>query len=110
MSTLKQLAALGRIADLMLDQRLQVLLRAQDARTATKDRIAALEQPQDLDACSLQASVQAQMLYQAWADMRRKDLNLVLAKQTVKVMEVESDARLAFGKQSALRQLQDKWR
>lgn len=106
MKAAKKLEALGRIADAVLDQRLHVLKCAQLARNATKEKILALEQPHDRDTCSLQASARAALLYQAWADIRRKELNLVLARQTVIAMETEADARLAFSRHSALRQLQ----
>jgi hypothetical protein len=105
MTIAKRLEGLARIADLVLDQRLQALQRAQQARNATREKIQALDQPWEMDEHALQASVRAAFLYQTWADLRRKDLNLVLAKQTVVVLETEADARLSFSRHAALEQL-----
>jgi hypothetical protein len=46
--------------------------------------------------------------YQHWADLRRAEINLVLARQTVDWMEARGAAQSAFGRAEVLRQLQIK--
>jgi hypothetical protein len=105
MTLAKKLGPLQQIADVILDQRLLALRAANAARQDTQKKIASLEVPGCWDACSLQSSAKAEMLYQAWADTRRKDLNLHLAKQTVVKIEAEDAARLAFSRHAALSKL-----
>jgi hypothetical protein len=106
MTLAKQLGALGQIADIMLDQRLLALRVANTARTDTQNKLAALDVAATWQDCSLQSSARAEMLYQSWADARRKELNLNLARQTVTKMQAEEAARLAFSRQTALQKLQ----
>jgi hypothetical protein len=105
MTVSSKINALQQIADVMLDQRLLALRAANTARTETEMKIAALEVPGGWEDCSLQAAGRAELLYQAWADARRKDLNLNLARQTVAKMEAEDAARLAFARHTALQKL-----
>ncbi|NJM81760.1 MAG: hypothetical protein HC844_04030 [Tabrizicola sp.] len=42
------------------------------------------------------------MTYQRWADLRRMELNDVIARQTVTWIEAQAEARLAFGRNQAL--------
>lgn len=105
MTTTKKLEPLRQIADVILDQRLLALRAANAARHDTERKIASLEVLGGWDDCALQSSAKAEMLYQAWADVRRRDLNLQLAKQTVTKIEAEDAARLAFSRQTALAKL-----
>jgi hypothetical protein len=89
----------------VLDQRLSGLRHAQAQRDETRHRLAALDQPEVWDECSLQSSARAAMLYQAWADARRRELNLNLARQTIKVINAEEASREAFGRQVALKRI-----
>jgi hypothetical protein len=43
--------------------------------------------------------------YQLWADRRRSDLNTVLSRQTADWLNAQQDARLAFGRFEALREV-----
>ena len=45
------------------------------------------------------------MRYQLWADQRRSDINLTLARQTVTWTEARQDAARAFGRDQALNRL-----
>lgn len=106
MTVSKQLCDLKQLSDLMLDQRLLALRRAQTARVETQDRIAALDLPDFPAGCSLATAAHAALLYQTWAELRRKDLNLTLARQTVTEIEAKDAARTAFSKQRVLTNLQ----
>jgi hypothetical protein len=108
MTVSKQLDELRQLSDLMLDQRLLALRGAQAARIETQDRIAALDLPDFADGCALAIAARAALLYQTWADVRRKDLNLTLARQTVAEIEAKDAARTAFSKQRVLASLQDR--
>jgi hypothetical protein len=100
-----RLQALERIAALLCDQKLLALQQANAARDLTRSRIADLAASPALNDCNLKAAYQAEALYQAWADERRRMLNLQLARQTVAVIQAEDAARGAFGRSIALNKL-----
>lgn len=108
MTVEKRLASLGQITGIILDQRLMVLQAAQTARAATKTKIAALDRAQAPNDLSFAATERAQLLYHAWADRRRSQLNQTLAQQTVVAMECESAAREAFSRNAVLSGLRDR--
>jgi hypothetical protein len=103
--TKARIDALQQIAALVLDQHLSDLRQANARRDETRRKLAALDQKGGWADCSLQASAKAAMLYQAWADVRRRELNQNLARQTVAVMSAEDASRLAFGRHSVLNAL-----
>jgi hypothetical protein len=45
------------------------------------------------------------LAYDRWADVRRSELNLVIARQTVDWMEARTQAQTAFGRVQALQGL-----
>ncbi len=100
----RDLAALGRIANLLRDLRLSDLSQARAARQASLDRLADLE---PLPALDLDPAAEAQIAlrYQIWADQRRAEIEPVLASQTVRVAETTRQAREAVGKAEVLRKL-----
>lgn len=65
-------------------------------------QIAALDLPQAPTDLGLAASGQVALRYQQWADLRRSELNTVLARQTAEWLAAREEARLAFGKTEAL--------
>lgn len=103
MSQKQQLAKLQQIAGLMLDSRLAALQTAARAKAESEAQLAglavAMAAPADISAV---AAERAALTYQRWADARRAELNLVLARQTVAWMEARDAARVAFGKTEAL--------
>jgi hypothetical protein len=102
MTTREKMQALGNISALALDQRLAALRQAQAMRQAIVDRIAALElAPVDTN-LSLAAAQKAEVYYQMWADERRKQLNLSLARTTAVVLQAEAEARHVFARNSVL--------
>ncbi|SEM46830.1 hypothetical protein SAMN04488103_101233 [Gemmobacter aquatilis] len=104
-----KLRALQGIAALMKDQRLAQLHQAAEARAKTLARLDGLAVPAAVD-LPLVSAAQVTLGYQRWADLRRSELNLMLARQTADWMERQAEARLAFGKADALGQLAEKRR
>jgi hypothetical protein len=102
MTQQKQIAALGVITTLVLDQQLSVLRAAQAQRAIIRDRLAALDCPAVTDGLTLAAAERADVAYQAWADQRRMQLNLQLAQQNVRVIQAETAARTAFAKDAVI--------
>lgn len=98
---LKQLATLS---DLIRDRALEDLRRAAAERDMTKAHLAGLAV---LPATGLSplAAARAAQAYQQWADERRRQLNIQLARQTVTVMQRQADARQAFGRAEVLHRL-----
>lgn len=103
MSRNPQIERLGQIADLLFDSRLAVLQAAARAKLETETQLAALmTPPAEATQVSEIASALAGLSYQRWADARRADLNMRLARQTVAWAEARDSAREAFGKKQAL--------
>lgn len=98
----QQIARLGALTDLMLDARLVDLRAAAAARDASLDRLADLARPPSAADLPDLAAVDVEMRYQRWADQRRAEVNLILARQTVAWLEARQAATLAFGKSQAL--------
>jgi hypothetical protein len=48
------------------------------------------------------------VLYERWAEARRAEINLTLARQTAEWIEARDAARQAFGRADALRRLSDR--
>lgn len=104
MSDRQTAARLAALADLVLQDRLAKLRRAATARTATQAQIAALaEAPAEgLDPV---AAARQSLQYQLWADARRQELNLVLARQTAQWMAEQMTATQAFGRAQVAAQI-----
>lgn len=103
-----RLANLKALAEMVRDQKLAKLQVCAAARAATLNRLADLR-PAEADPAESIAAVQARLRYEHWADLRRAEMNVVLARQTVQWMEAREDARTTFGRAEVLRQLQAKW-
>jgi hypothetical protein len=87
---------------LLLDHRLSGLRAAADRREKSRMQIAALDmaaEPADLPTV---AAGQVALRYQLWADVRRSELNTVLARQTAEWLTARDEARQAFGRAEAL--------
>lgn len=103
MTRASDVAALQKLARLLLDHRLFRLRAAADRREQSRMQIVALDrvaEPSDLPPV---AATQVLLHYELWADARRSELNTVLARQTAEWMSAQDDARLAFGRAEALR-------
>ena len=103
MNQKQQLAKLQQIAGLLLDSRLAALQTAARAKAESEAQLTGLADFVVASAdISTVAAEKAALTYQRWADTRRVELNLLLARQTVAWMEARDAARVAFGKTEAL--------
>jgi hypothetical protein len=103
MTRAKDILALQGVARLILDHRLTALRAAADRREQSRMKVAALDRtavPADLPPI---AAGQVALRYELWADARRSELNMVLARQTADWMAARDEAREAFGRAEALR-------
>jgi hypothetical protein len=100
-----RIRAIAQVNELALDQRLHALKLARTATTSTQAHIAALEMTDFDTGCSVMATAQVALLYEVWSEERRKQLNLLLARQKVIEMEADAAARIAFSKKIALQGL-----
>ena len=100
----KSLPRLQALSDLILDQKLAVLQACAAERNATIQRLLDLTpgQPQTLGTI---ADAQTMLRYESWADARRAEINLILARQTAEWMEARRRAELAFGRANVLHRL-----
>lgn len=99
----QQLTKLAQLSNLLLDSRLATLHTAVQAKQESETQLAGLMSPAPLaeDIPEI-AGALATLSYQRWADARRTELNLLLARQTVTWIEARDHAREAFGKKQTL--------
>ena len=105
MSQAKDLKRLAEVAQLMLDHRLGQLHGAAAELERSRMQLAAINEagrPADLEPVT---AGRVALTYDRWADQRRADLNLVIARQTVDWMEAKDEAQRAFGRVQALQGL-----
>ncbi len=99
-----KLAQLRRLSDMVFDAQQLRLSAAARSRQESLDLLASLATPpaQDLDPLT---AARADLRYQLWADQRRAEINLNLARQTAAWHEAQVETRHAFGRTEALRLL-----
>jgi hypothetical protein len=107
MTSSHNLDRLQKVSNMLLDQKLAKLQSCAAARNTSLQRL------QDLTATTASdleplALARSNLRYEMWADARRADLNLVLARQTAEWLEARSRAERAFGRAEVLRQFQKK--
>lgn len=102
-----RLSRLEQISDLMFDLRLKDLKKAAEARNASLDRLEGLAAAPAVGLDPI-TSARTDLLYQRWADQRRSDINLVLARQTADWLDSQDKARHAFGRVQVLRRFTDR--
>lgn len=103
MTRTDQMKRMEEVAGLLFDSRLTDLKHAARARAETEARLAGLAAPDAPDGgLSRVAAELAALNYQRWADVRRAELNQILARQTATWIDARDAARLAFGKTQAL--------
>lgn len=104
MTARKNLEKLSRIAQLVLDMKLAELQAASTARQDSLNLLAGLSATpaEDIDAV---AAAKTELLYLRWADRRRAEINIVLARQTADWMQKQQAARHSFGQAEVLRNL-----
>lgn len=105
MSKASDMTRLAEVAQLMLDHRLGKLHSAATELERSRMQMAALareSRPEDLDPVTAE---KVALTYDRWADQRRAELNLVIARQTAQWMEARGEAQTAFGRVQALQGL-----
>ena len=98
----KELSRLAELAQLMLDHRLGQLRTTADQLDQSRKQLGAINQaaqPADLDPVT---AVKVGLGYERWADVRRAELNLIIARQTATWLEARGAAQTAFGRVQAL--------
>lgn len=103
-----KLAQLQQVSQLMLDVRLLALDRAAKARQASLDHLADLNKPATTTDLNPIVAGEVAMRYENWADHRRSEINVVLARQTADWAEARQDAALAFGRNAVIGKLRDR--
>jgi hypothetical protein len=100
----KNLRRLKALSDLILNQHLADLRACAAARNQSLQRLRDLvvEPDDQLGPC---ASAAAAFQYERWAELRRSELNILLARQTVAWIEARKAAEIAFGRLEVLRKL-----
>jgi hypothetical protein len=105
MSRSRDLARLADLAQLMLDHRLGQLRQTADQLEQSRMQLTAVNQaaaPANLDPLM---SARVGLDYDRWADVRRAELNLVIARRTATWLEARGEAQTAFGRVQALQGL-----
>ena len=105
MTDRSRMVQLNILSQLVLDTKLMCLRQAALARQQSLDLLAELDLPQaETDLAPVKAGEIA-MRYQLWADQRRSEINLNLARQTATWTEARHEATRAFGRDQALTRL-----
>ncbi|WP_333816087.1 hypothetical protein [Tabrizicola sp.] len=105
----KDLRRLAEVAQLMLDHRLGRLRAAaaelERSRMQLASVNAAARSAEELEPVTAE---RVAMAYDRWADVRRSELNLVIARQTAHWLEARGEAQTAFGRVQALQGLAER--
>lgn len=107
MTSQSRLAQLKTLAEMVRDLHLAKLHACANARRASLQHLANLQVPAT-DATDTISQAQARLRYENWADTRRAEINLVLARQTAQWLEARQTAQTTFGRAEVLRQLHKK--
>lgn len=105
MSDKEKLLRLAQVSSLMLDTKMLALERAARARQNSLDRMAELNRPATPTDLPLVAAAEVALRYALWADQRRSEINLLLARQTVEWVEARQEAARAFGRNQVVQKL-----
>jgi hypothetical protein len=109
MTQKEDLAKLRLISDLMLEMRLARLTAAAHAKQQSEDQLAGLARTSGLTVGIQPVAAQlAALNYQRWAESRRAEINLVLARQTAEWIDARDAARTAFGRAEVVGKLQQR--
>jgi hypothetical protein len=102
----EKLAQLRHISQVLLEVRLLALDQAAKARQTSLDHLAELNTPAVQTDLNPIVAGEVTLRYENWADHRRSEINLVLARQTADWVEARQNAALAFGRNSVIGKLQ----
>lgn len=106
MTRSKDLTRLAEVAQLMLDTRLAQLREASAQLDRSRKQLEAINAAARSADLPLVAAEKVGLVYDRWADVRRSELNLVIARQTADWIETRADAGTAFGRLQALQELE----
>jgi hypothetical protein len=98
----QEVQAITELARLMLDHRLAGLRDAANRLEQSRKQLAAVNASTATADLPPVAAGLVDLAYQRWADTRRAELNAVIARQSVAVIEARAEAAMAFGKVQAL--------
>lgn len=101
----KDLSRLSDLAQLMLEHRLGRLRNTVDLLDQSRMQLSALDQTSQPADLALIAAARVELDYDRWADTRRAELNLVIARQTAAWLEARGEAQHAYGRVQALKGL-----
>ena len=101
----ERLRRIKQIGALLRDTRMMALDRAARARQSSLDRLAELDRPATAADLPPVVAGEVAMRYALWADQRRTEINLVLARQTAEWAEARQQASQAFGRAQVLGKL-----
>ena len=101
----QKLELLVQIAQMTLDRDLADLRLRAAEKANTEARLADLTAEPVLSTLPLVAAQMAELRWQKWADLRRAEINPILARQTAEWMEARAKAQRAFARGEALRAL-----
>lgn len=105
MSKAKDLSRLADLAQLMLDHRLGHLRQSADALDQSRMQLTAINRAAEAADLDPVTAVRVGLGYERWADVRRADLNLVIARQSATWHEARGEAQTALGRVQALQGL-----
>lgn len=103
----EKLAQLQGLAQMVLDAQLADLRAIARARDDSLAHLADLNRPFPASDLHPVAAAEAEIRFQRWADLRRAEVNQLLARQTVQMEVARGAAQLAFGRSTALARLRD---
>jgi hypothetical protein len=106
--TTRDLSPLVTISDLVLQSRLAAVNRAAAACAACRARLEDLARPAVDSDLPLAARALAEMRYLQWADARRAEVNMQLARHTAELMTARAEAAAALGRVDVLGQLAER--
>ena len=102
MTNRAKLAPLRDLSQLILQTKLMSLEKASRARQHCLDNLAELDRPNPDAGLNPIVAGEVAMRYALWADQRRSDLNVILAKRTAEWIEARDAAAKSFGRDQAL--------
>lgn len=108
MSDREKLKRLGEVSALLRDTRMMALEKAARARQNSLDLLADLDRPATPTDLPPVLAGEVAMRYALWADQRRSEINLILARQTVEWVEARQEAARAFGRDQVLQKIRQR--
>jgi hypothetical protein len=103
----QKLDGLQKLAQMVLDAQLAELRAIARARETCLAQLADLNRPFPEGDLHPMVVAEAELRFQRWADLRRAEINQILARKNVELEEARGAAGLAFGRAQALARLRE---